>query len=218
MSRIATRRRPAAIGRLGGDRGGVQIAIAAHIVGAGMMAGRPAQGEGGALPRQHRVERGERASAPTSKRTPTSPRRPECRRPCCSGRGARRSGRGGAGAAAPPARHSRRHRRAARRRASRRWRASGSRDSPADGLEAKAPRPGRAAPRWRRSRRASSAAARDARRRARSRHCGAPAPVRGAAGGRPRSSASGGAGFEDHSPASKPARPPLPHPFTAHPE
>ena len=40
---------PAATRRLGGDRGIVEVAIAAEIIAPGMMAGRAAQGEGGAL-------------------------------------------------------------------------------------------------------------------------------------------------------------------------
>ncbi len=43
--------------RLGGDGGGVEVAIAAEIIGAGMMAGRAAEREGGAVARPYRIQR-----------------------------------------------------------------------------------------------------------------------------------------------------------------
>jgi hypothetical protein len=46
-------------GGFGGDGGVVEVAIAAQIIGAAMVAGRTAQGEGVALARQHRLRRRE---------------------------------------------------------------------------------------------------------------------------------------------------------------
>ena len=52
---------------LGGDGSGVEVAIAADIIGAGMMAGRPAESEGAAVAGEHGLKRRERRlSVPVS--------------------------------------------------------------------------------------------------------------------------------------------------------
>ena len=60
--------------RLGSDRGMVQIGIAAEIIAAGVMAGRPGEGEGARFAAEHGGEPGERRLHP-------SRRRPRCRSP-----------------------------------------------------------------------------------------------------------------------------------------